>query len=142
MTVRLSRKVLFLIGVTVLFIYLFISRINFLIGSMLVEGHALGGRSHSVEYIVDRHKYIIHTEANTTFINGQPVTVICKKSDPGRARVYSMLDFWIPPFIWGVVPLMLYSAAIFSFMGPDDSVEMKYGKGGKSVNKTFLPKKF
>lgn len=143
MTITLTRQKLFFNGVSILLVYLFISRVNFIMGSEVTTGVVTGKSSsatvtrgiHTVTIVTPRvtfyagsEKYVFYGEQDMPVMINQEVPVIYKKSNPAKARVYSLTGFWLPPLIWGIIPLMLFSAAIFSFMDPADNLIFKFGK--------------
>ena len=135
MTIKLNRKKILFIGIGIIALYLFINRVEFIMGSEFTTGKVVsfyGNRSVSypvVEFeIVD---YIIRftSEGNMDYYLGDEVPVIYKVNDPVNAEIYSFVGFWLTPIIFMFLPFILLISAVFSFLTKRQYFTVRFGKG-------------
>jgi len=154
---KLNRNHVFIIGVGIIILYIFINRYYFIFRSNFVKGEVVSIDNWSpqekyagpnsvpvVQFLVNNHKVIFKGEAGLGYKTGDTLDVIYLKSRITNAYIYSLKGFWIPGALWvGLFPLMLLIAAVYSFIESTDTVfvdfnyilRIKRGKKNKNMIK-------
>jgi hypothetical protein len=142
-TVKLSRNKIYLIGVTVILLFVIINRANFIYGSKFTTGKVIRigklsiqeyghvGTSMSVpiiQFFNNSNVITIEGEKNADLTIGEEVKVVYKKDNPESAAVFSFGGFLVPGLLYSLIPLLLISAATFSFLDPSDLIVIDVGK--------------
>lgn len=142
-TIRLNRTKIYLIGVATILVFVVINRVNFIIGSKFTVGQVIkikswstrnyrGGGSYYTAPIVKftdhMNEMTFQGETNEDLKPGEFVKVIYKSDDQSDAKIFSFIDFMLPPLLYSLIPLLLLSAATFSFIESTDLVELNIEK--------------
>lgn len=132
----LNRATLFVIGIVVIVFYLVLNRIHFMEGTAITKGEIIGLEGYSnrgpvyappmVHFITDSIDITFHGETNTDYREGEIVPVIYKLDNPSDAYIYSFLGFWLGPVLYCILPLMVLTAVVFSFMGERDRIVLRF----------------
>lgn len=59
---------------------------------------------------------------------GSKVKVIYRKDNPYRAQLYNFYGYWLNAVIFTVLPIIIISAFVFTFVGKSDKVLFSFGK--------------
>ncbi len=138
MTVELNRNKLFLIGVGIVFLYLLLNRVDYIFGSNTTKGEVVRIRSWTgrrssytapiVKFSTETDNITFQGTTNMDATVGEMVDVIYKVDDPTNAEIYSFIGFWLSPLIYCILPLILLTAAAFSFLTASDILIFTIGK--------------
>lgn len=149
MNLTLSRKHIFLSGIVIILLFITINRISMMAGSATAAGkvvsiktgsyqrsYVYNGGYHSagsysapvIQFETDNSTITFTGERNVELEYGAPVTVIYKKANPTDAWVYSFSGFWMAPLIYGLIPLLVLAAAVYSFLSKKDRLQIAIGK--------------
>jgi hypothetical protein len=138
MTIKLNRNKLFLIGVGIVFIYVLLNRVDYIFGSNITTGEIVRIRSWSgnrssytapiVKFSTETNEITFQGTTNMDASEGETVDVIYKANDPTNAEIYSFVGFWLSPLIYCILPLILLTAASFSFLTASDMLIFNIGK--------------
>ena len=159
MTLRLSRNQLFLAGTGIILFFIVLNRLVYISGSAITTGKVIGiqyGNSRSnyvyssnryregsysfpvIQFNADSLRITFSGEHNVDLAAGETVSVIYKKKDPSQAKVYSFSGFWMAPLLYGLLPLLILAAVVFSFLEPKDHIQLIAG-GKIKFGKTAVP---
>ena len=128
----LSRKKFLLIAFSAFLIYFLAFKLKFLIGSSYADGKIIafqaGYRALSplVEFTADNKVYQFIGDAGLDDDVDKEVRVVYKTDNPQHAKIFSFFGFWWSGIIYGLVPLLLFSALILSFVAKGESVVIEY----------------
>lgn len=59
---------------------------------------------------------------------GSKVKVIYRKGNPYRAQLYNFYGYWLNAVIFTLLPIIIVSALVFTFVGKSDKVLFSFGK--------------
>lgn len=130
--IELNRKKIYLLGVAAIVALLFASRLDFIIGSSFTQGEVLdfeSGRSVKWPIVEFQHNNYIYTfegVSNDDLEMNEKVKVIFKQDDPSDARVFSFVGFLLPPLLWSILPLVLWTAAVYSFLTKKTIIQVPF----------------
>lgn len=152
MIVKLNRSQIFITGLIVILVYLLLNRVDYIWNSKITKGHIIGtakwtaGRSSSfsapvVRFNVDGLEIIFYGTTNTEMDTGQEVNVIYKISDPQSAEIYDFMGFWFSPLIYCLLPLIILTAAVYSFLTAKDIISIDFNKFFKKGTKPIILEK-
>jgi hypothetical protein len=150
-TIKLNRNKVYIIGVAAILAFVAINRLNYIIGSKFATGKVInthkwstrtwrGGGSNFTAPIIrfrDGDYEITFTgETNDELTPDETVKVIYKADDPTEAEVFDFTGFLLPSLLYSLIPLLLLSAAAFSFIDAKEIVVIHVEKMYKlSFNK-------
>ncbi len=137
--VKLNRSRLFMTGLIIIFFYLVLNRINFTKDTSLTKGVVIGlkgwsrrGPAYSPPMVLFRSRsgeeITFHGETNSAYMEGDTVPVIYKNDDPSNAHINTFTGFWLGPLIYSILPLMILTAVVFSFMNERDFLIIDLGR--------------
>ncbi len=141
MAIKLNRNNIFLIGLFIIFIYLVLNRVDYIIGSNTTEGEVIKTRNHEsiIKFQTDSKEITFHGTTIMTLEIGEKVRVIYKVENPKNAKIYRFSGFWFIPILYCLLPLMVLTAAAFSFLAPSNIIIISYEKRKLNVTKTTVP---
>ena len=127
----LSRRFLMLLGVLLCIWNSEIHRIHVFFTFDQAEGEVtdyLSGRSRKsgsllyplAEFVVGDTIYTAKGEANSGNDKGDKVMILYHSTNPSDCYIFDFANFWGPPLLYTLFPLMLISAFIFGSMKEDD----------------------
>ena len=128
MKIRLNRFQIFMLGIFMILLYVFLYRVKFIRNSELTRGIVIdkkevgglrtgGGQiAPIIAFYYDGYQYRFPAELNLNIERGDIVDVIFNLDDPTEAMVYSFSGFWLAPLLYAIFPFILYVAAIYSFI--------------------------
>ena len=130
---KLNRNKIFGIGFAIIVLFITINRVDFLIGSTFTKGKVIRfkdvpfgrGITTKVPIIQFSARQEIHTfqgEINSELKAGEEIEVVYKLDDPLNANVFSFVGFILTPMIYALLPLLIFAAAIFSFLNKNETV--------------------
>ncbi|MFL5765361.1 MAG: hypothetical protein ACJ77K_15560 [Bacteroidia bacterium] len=64
--------------------------------------------------------------ADTKYDEGETVPVLLIGKDPNFPMLYSFGSFWLFPLVYYILPLLLWSAFCFSFIGKKETVLVSF----------------
>jgi len=126
----LNRNHIFLIGLLTAFLFAGINILNFVIVSDFANGKvsAWYGNQPWVDFYLDGKLIQFAGEADTFVnLNGE-VTVIYETSNPKNAAIFSFSGFFLRYFYFLVLPLLIFTAFIYSYFGRYDTVTVNFRK--------------
>jgi len=138
----INRNQIYLIGIGIILFVIFMNKISFLLRCNHAEGEVIEKVSHYtytvnyggksiypiVEFTVENHKITFIGGENLKCKIGDTVDVIYLKSDFTTAKIFSFNGFWLPGLIYGLIPFIFLSAAVFSFIDSKDIFYIKFDK--------------
>lgn len=142
-TIKLNRNKIYFLSVVIILLFVIINRINFIYESNFAEGKVIqmvnrssystlhGVTAYAVPVIKFRDGYSDITfegERNADITVSETVKVVYKKDDPEKAEVFSFGGFLAPVLIYALLPLLLISAAVFSFLDSKELIVIDYEK--------------
>jgi hypothetical protein len=136
--IKLSRTSCFTAGILLIAFVWFAERMRFVAGSSKVSGKFV----FYIEEVVDNEKiyfpiieyehkskytqkdtvYEFRAKENTMYEKGEEVPVLLRDGDPEWPMLYTVGGFWLPPLAYYILPLMLWSAFCFSYIGKKEKV--------------------
>ncbi len=142
MTVKLNRITILLIGISIVIIFLFLNRFDYIIGSTTTIGEVKYikmwtqgtiSRTHYTAPIISFNygskTITFQAETNMDLEKGEKVNVIYKNKNPQNARIYSFIGFWLAPILYSMIPLLFLTALILSFINKSDEILFSFNKG-------------
>jgi len=120
-----SRKKIFITGILLIFAVYFFICYYIYSHSIYTDGvliwdkpfaiHNDGTASMTLCYYVDMKEYSVPVETSLANAN-QKVIVRYFPNHPEKGKIYNRNDFWFLNMLWLILPIMLWSAFILSFM--------------------------
>jgi hypothetical protein len=146
--IKLYRNHLLVISMAIVGLFYTINRLNIIYNSDFTSGVVIGvkewAKPHSKEiyqtapvisFEYHKKKHIFTGEINTTHEIGEKLTIIIKNGNPKNARVYDFTGFWLNAALYCIIPILLLSAVILSFIGSERYILLSFGKKrNKSIN--------
>jgi hypothetical protein len=150
MIIDLNRSKIFFIGLLIIFIYILLNRVDYIISSNTTEGKVIykknwvagkGGQYYSstIKFSVDSKEITFMNTTDMSLELGETVSVIYKVNNPENAQVYSFAGFWLMPIPYCLIPLMILTAAVFSFLTSSDIIILSYKNRKFNITKTTSP---
>lgn len=140
MSFRLSRIIVFLLGIMMMLSIYFYIQYNTYTKSLFTHGvvvytpsaeiNADGLIPMTLHYYVDMKEFEVTVEVPLEMAN-KAVTVRYLPEKPHNGKIYDFNDFWLISMLWLVVPLMLWTAFLFTAMTPSGKIAIKLEKKGK-----------
>ncbi|MDD4150669.1 MAG: hypothetical protein PHE33_11660 [Bacteroidales bacterium] len=143
MKLKINRTGLLLSGFVIIIVFFFLNRINDINKSEFSSGIVIGVKEWSnkmfpedfeeapiVQFFYNNQEIIFVAQRNVKYENGEKVKVIFKQSSPDTAKIYSFVGYWLVPIILCLVPLILFSALVLTFIGKLDFMVFSF-KGFK-----------
>lgn len=125
MTFTLSKNQLHLIGVGIILLFAFLYSFDFYWGSSTTTGKVTAiktwwykGSLYTepiIEFKVNDQTYTFDGETNTVISPDEIIPVIYKTNNPAKAKIYTFQTFWLPPILYTIAPLLIYSALVLAF---------------------------
>lgn len=155
MRIKLPRRIILLLSLIIIIIFYLINRLNKIIKSDFAYGKIteieivylkntkdiLETIPH-IEFEAAGHKFKIKGTPNTKYKLNDKIRVIYDSKNPQNAKIYSLLEFWILPFLYYLIPIMISSAIILSFIEPNGFLVIKTENNkSKSLVDCNLPEK-
>lgn len=81
-----------------------------------------------VKFTTNNHVVTFTAGENLNYKIGDIVDVIYLKSKITDARIYSFTGFWLPGFLYGLVPFIFLSGIVYAFVDSNDIVIIKIGR--------------
>lgn len=140
MAMRFSRFIIFIVGILLMISSYFVFQYHtykkslFTIG--LVKYHLPlqfsmdGLATMTLHYYVDIKEYTQLVELPIDQAN-QEVKVRYFPHSPDKGSIYTVLDFWIINMLWLLLPIIIWTAAIYTFMTNSGKIEMRFEKRKK-----------
>lgn len=79
-----------------------------------------------VKFTAENYEIIFTGNEDSNYELRDKVDVVYFKSDLTNARIYSLNGFWIPGFIYALIPFFLLSAAVYSFIDSTDEIKVNF----------------
>jgi hypothetical protein len=137
MKLQFNRVQLYLIGSGIILFYVFLNRIINIVESDFANGKVMKEnewKTHAdpdneapplIEFTRDTLAIIFRADANFKYAPDEIVKVIYNKKDIYDAHVYSFVGFWLSPFLYALLPLIILTAFLFSFFNESSVVVFK-----------------
>jgi hypothetical protein len=139
MTIKLNRRQVYAIGLSIIALYIGLNRMDYFIGSETTTGVVIGQSLRTgaplVRFVVDSKAVFFETIPNMQVEPYERVSVIYKKENPSHAAVFSFVGFWLYPIIYSLLPFVLLTASVFTFMDSSQRFVVTFGKGISVVKK-------
>ncbi len=81
-----------------------------------------------VRFATDSLLITFQGETNLDYEEGEIVPVIYKTTDPANAHINTFLGLWLAPLLYCLLPLMVLTAVLFSFMNERDILVIDFGR--------------
>ncbi len=133
---KLNRHHIFLIGITTGFLFAGIHIFNFMIKSDFTKGVLVSydGNSPRIQIKVDGKNYIFTGLSDISIAPGERIDVIYDTNDPKNASVYTFVGFYMFYFFFLILPMILFTAFIYSWFDSRDYVIVDFKK--KKISKS------
>ncbi len=134
----LNRNHIFLIGLITAFLFAGINILNFVIISEFTEGKVVGwdGNEPVVSFKLKGEIIQFTGEIDTNVDVGDNVNVLYEEAAPKNAAIFSFTGFFMPYFWYLVLPLLFFTAFIYSYFGRYDTVTVNFKKdAGQRISK-------
>ena len=127
---KLNRHHIFLIGLITAFLFAGIHIFNFMIKSDFTKGILVSyyGNSPRIQIKVNDEIYIFTAQSDIHISHDEEIQVIYDKGNPENASVYTFAGFYMFYFYFLVVPMILYTAFIYSWFDKYDFVIVNFRK--------------
>lgn len=131
--IKLNRNHIFLIGITTCFLFIGINILNYRMNSDFAKGKVITYRtSHNnnavIAFNLNGKEIRFLSEASINKDDKNEVTVIYNKDNPENAAVYTFVGFYMFYFFFAIIPLMLFTAFIYSWFDKYDFVIVNFRK--------------
>ena len=144
MQIQISRISVFIIGIIAIIFFVFLNRIEFILGSEITHGKKIGDRITSrrnyvypvIQFETKKSIITFGGEINMEIDNPMDVPVIYKINEPTNAMVYTIVGFWMSPFIYAILPLLFLTAAVFSLLSEKEGLRLTLPFGNKKTEET------
>lgn len=141
MSFRLSRIVIYLLGILMMLGIYFSIQYNTYTKSLFTHGVVVYTPSTEIgpdglipmklHYYVDMKEYEVPVEIPFEMAN-RAVSVRYFPEKPHNGKIYDFNEFWLISLFWLVLPLMLWTAFLFTVMTPSGKIAVKIEKKGKT----------
>lgn len=137
---KLNRHHIYLIGIITGFLFAGIHIFNFMIKSEFTKGvlFSYDGNSPRIEIKVNNQVYIFTAQADIHIHPDEEVDVIYETNNPLNASVYSFTGFFLYYFFFLVVPIVVYTAFIYSWFDKYDFVIVNFKKRKISKSREIM----
>jgi hypothetical protein len=141
MKLRLNRTQIYISGIFVIFFYLILNRTLLILDSNITRGvvvneikwgNGTAGETEGfftapiVQFKAGKTKITFRAETNTDFHPGEVVEVLYKKNNINEATIYSFTAFWLSPLLYCLLPILIFTALIYSFLNPASIVVVDF----------------
>ena len=140
--IKLSRVSCFIAGIVILLLVYTGERMRFVAGSSKITAKFVFYIDENVnqeqvsfpiiEY-VQKSKYTqtdtvyqFRAKENTTYQEGEEVPVLLINKDPDNPKLYTVGSFWLFPLVYYVLPVLLWVAFCFSFIGKKEKIAVNF----------------
>jgi hypothetical protein len=125
--IRLNRDRVFLISMGIVLFFLLLNRAEFYFGSKTAQGEVTGfHRNYSnkgyvsytpiVRFAAGKEFYEVETIKNMEAYVGDKYEMRYRPESPDRAVINNFYGFWFYPILFCLIPFMLLSAGVYSFI--------------------------
>ena len=136
---RLSRKHLYLLGIITILAFGGISFLNKVLessitnGKIVANGYFVGKKGstsqlHSLVEFNIRGEKIQFLGKQLSYEVGQDVKIIYPKENPQKAEIFSFLETYFPILVFSVLPLILWTAFVYSYFNKDTNIILRFWK--------------
>lgn len=140
MKFHLSRLLVFLVGIIIMLAINFYVRYHIYEKSHFTHGIVVstpkakinwdGMIPMTLHYYVEMKEFEVSVELPLEMAN-TAVTVRYLPDKPHNGKIYNFNDYWLLSLLWLIVPLMLWTAFLFTAMTPSGKIAIKLEKKGK-----------
>ncbi|NCC87907.1 MAG: hypothetical protein EOM05_08580 [Clostridia bacterium] len=81
-----------------------------------------------INFYHDSELIVFTAPRNIKIEPGSKVKVIYRKSNPYKAQLYNFFGYWLNAVIFTLLPIIIVSAFVFTFVGKSDKVLFSFGK--------------
>lgn len=140
--IRLNRHHIYLIGVITAFLFAGIHILNFYNKSDFTKGSliAYDGNAPRILIKVNNTEYIFTGQSDLHLDPTEKIEVIYDKNNPTNASVYTFWGFYMFYFYFIIVPLVVFTAFIYSWFDKYDRVIVDFRKKKVSSSKELIRK--
>ncbi|MDQ3048227.1 MAG: hypothetical protein M3R27_11820 [Bacteroidota bacterium] len=125
--IKLNKINCFLLGLGFIFIFYFINRLDYIIGSEKASGKLIGyllddeGEQHRyfpiVEYTWKDKVYRCRGRENAAIAEKKEIPVLLENGDPYQPVIFTLGSFWLYPLFYALLPIVLWAAFSLSYVG-------------------------
>ena len=135
--IRLNRHHVFLLAVSLIFLYYFLLKFQFILKSEKVVGRNVGYESVSMGRSYKQLSKIIYEAGGKTYVLYGPdnylyeeewLNVLYEKENPGKAYVYNFMGFWYSGMLFCGFFIFLAAAAVYGFMEKKTRIKLNFKK--------------
>jgi hypothetical protein len=136
---RLNRTQCYLLGLGIIFLFYFLNRSKFIIGSEKVQGtfvfyvvdiDTVEGKLiyPVIEYEVKDSVYRFQGKEGTAYRLNEKLPVLLQEGDPDKPLLYTIGSFWLYPLFYTLLPVLIWSAFALSYVNRNEKVliNLKY----------------
>ncbi len=116
--IKLNKVNCFLFGLGIIFLFYFINRLDYIIGSEKASGRLIGyllddeGEQHRyfpiVEYTWKEQVYRCRGRENASVEPKKDIPVLLEHGDPYQPVIYTLGSFWLYPLFYALLPVVLW----------------------------------
>lgn len=152
-----SRNKFYFIGLFIIFGFYLLNRVNFInksdfaVGTVLVDKEMELSFTQQndvsdekvIEFSVNNKLYSFFSNDFEKINDKDTYRVIYDKKNPHNAYVFSFLGFWLSGLLYCLLPIMVWSAFVYSYISPKEHVfinllKFKFKKVRNTNNEYFL----
>lgn len=140
--IRLNRHHIFFIGVITAFLFSGIHILNFYMKSDFTQGSIISydGNAARILIKINDKEYIFTAQSDLHLDPAEKTDVIYDKKNPANASVYTFWGFYMFYLYFIIVPLILYTAFIYSWFDKFDYVTLHFKTKKISKSKELIRK--
>jgi hypothetical protein len=130
--ISFRRTTVFFFGLIIILLLCYSWRINFYLRGKITSGTVLTTTYSNirrttytyptVKFLVGDDAYTFRADSNLPYDENDKVSVIYNPNDPRQCWIFTFLGFWLTPLIYSILPVVLLTAATFSFWSADDLI--------------------
>ncbi len=139
MTFTLSRNSFYVIGLIIISFYYLLNKFEFIRKSSFASGNATSDQE--IQFSLNKKAIVFNSIQYLNFKYGEKVKVIYLTANPNKAYVFSFLGFWYEGLLITLIPLVLWSALVFSFFEQEDKLVWNLFGKKKSIKVHFQRKR-
>lgn len=137
MMISIRRAPIYIFGIIIILLCCYYSRITFYLKGKTTWGNVIriaiaystprySYPASVVKFTVDNYDYTFLAETSVNYPKNKVVRVIYDPTNPTEAKALTFLGYWFTPCLYSLLPIVILTSALFSFMSPDQAIKIGF----------------